>query len=311
MKQFLTGLVIFSIAVVVVIFICNRNYYPAKAKGNDGYTGAIIDKHARADKIKSPRIFFCGGSNVAFGIDGKRIGDSLGIPAVNFGLLGSLGLQFMLNEVKAVARPTDIVVLSPEYDLTLEGDHAAKKEAQRIFPEAGKYFEVDLKQRLTDFFIEDLQKNFTVTLANLFHRPQKGFPANVVYARTSFSEYGDVVRNFTNPSKGFLAKPKLVYKPHPGIGAMNDFKAHADRHNIRVYFLFPPLPKSYYERNSDVIRAYADGYSENLKIPRLNRPTDAVFADSLFYDTEYHLKPNGKELRTERIIPQLKKALQR
>jgi len=308
MKKFITGICLFAFLVVVTVYICNRNYYPAKAKGNDGYLGAIVDKHNFANKTKSPRIIFCGGSNVAFGINSKRIADSTGIPVVNLGMHGGLGLNFMLNEVKHVARPSDIIVISIEYYLTADGDHLMKKEAQRIFPEAGSYFSQTFHQFMSDFFIEDLQKNFSVTLARLFNRKQKGFPANVVYSRTSFNEYGDVVRNFDkNPSHKFLESFKMDYKYFPGMQLLNNFKAYADENNIRVYFLYPCFPESLYEQKRSVFDAYDRDLKSDLKIKLLNKPADAVFPDSLFYDTEYHLIPKGRELRTGQIIELLKR----
>ncbi|MBD1393997.1 hypothetical protein [Mucilaginibacter glaciei] len=307
MKKFIATLSVFTVLVVAVVYICNRNYYPTGAKGNDGYIGAIVDKHAYAAKIKLPRILFCGGSNVAFGINSKRIADSLGIPVVNLGLLGSLGLDFMLNEAKAVARPSDIVIVSPEYELSVDGAHTLKKEAQRIFPQAGTYFKTGLEQFITDFFIEDLQKNFAVTLAHLLHRPQKGFPTNVVYSRSSFNQYGDVVRNFTNPSKDFFTKVKLNYRPYAGIKNLNSFKDYADKNHIKVFFLYPGFPQSLYKKSLKPINAYADEFDRELKIKILIKPSDAIFPDSVFYDTEYHLLPSGRELRTDKVIALLKK----
>ncbi|MFA6085704.1 hypothetical protein [Mucilaginibacter sp.] len=303
MKKFITGICLFALVVVVTAYICNRNYYPAKAKGNDGYLGVIVDKHNFADKTKSPRIIFCGGSNIAFGIDSKRIADSTGIPVVNLGLHGSLGLDYMINEVKHVARPSDIIIISPEYKLSVEGDHRMKKEAQRIFPQAGSYFSPNFRQFMNDFFIEDLQKNFSVTLAKLFNRKPKGFPANVVYSRTSFNEYGDVVRNFDkNPSHKFLKNYDMTYAYFPGMELLNSFKTYANENNIRVYFLYPCFPESLYKQKLSVINAFNRDFESDLKIKLLNKPADAVFPDSLFYDTEYHLIPKGRELRTDKII---------
>lgn len=308
MKKFLTGISLFAVVMVAAIYICNRNYYPAQAKGNDGYLGAIVDKHNYANRTKPPRVIFCGGSNVAFGINSKRIADSLGIPVVNLGIVGSLGLDFMLNEAKNVARPGDVIILSTEYYLTIDGTYAAKKEAQRVFPPASDFFKPTLRQAINDFFMEDLQKNFTVTFYKLTGRNRKGYPTNVVYSRSSFNSYGDVVRNFSkNPSHAFLNNFQMAYTYYDGIALLNSFKGYADDNNLKVYFLYPPFPQSLYRQKMDVINRYAGDFNADLRIKKLNNPPDAVLPDSLFYDTEYHLIPAGRELRTHQIIELLKR----
>ncbi|TWR30451.1 hypothetical protein FPZ43_05785 [Mucilaginibacter pallidiroseus] len=308
MRKFITTLFAFAVALTAVVFICNRNYFPAKAKGNDGYMGAMVDKHHFADSHQSPRIIFCGGSNIAFGINSKRIQDSTGLPTVNLGTTGSLGLDFILNEARRTARLKDIIIISSEYYLSNDGSYAAKKEALRIYPPAGKYFKQTPQQWLHDFFVEDLQRNLTVTLSTLLHVQRKGFPTNVVYSRSSFNENGDVVRSFDpHPSHEFLKTFDLKYKLNPNIQLLNDFKDYADKNGMAVYFIYPSFPQSLYNANAKVIDAYERDMQSGIKIKILNHPKDALFADSLFYDTEYHLVPQGRELRTDKIIELLRK----
>ena len=48
--------------------------------------------------------------------------------------------------------------------------------------------------------------------------------------------------------------------------------------------------------------------SNNLKIEILNRVSDFVFPDSLFFDTVYHLNKKGREIRTKKLIEIIKKS---
>lgn len=295
------------VLLTLLVFGMNRNYFPAKATGNDGYIGAIVDKHAYADKTKSPRIIFCGGSNIAFGIDSKMIEEKTGLPAVNMGLNGSLGLDFILNQARYVARPNDIVIISVEYNLSPEGSYKFKQEAARIYPPAANFFRHTMSQRVNDFFVSDLQHNFYITFSNLTRRKLREFPKNVVYSRSSFNENGDVVRNFDpHPSHDFLKKFELNHIPNPDIAPLNSFKAYADEHKIRVYFLYPSLDELAYKPKQRIISIIENEYREGMHIPMLNKAEDSVFPDSLFYDTEYHLIPAGKKIRTKKILDMLK-----
>ncbi len=84
---------------------------------------AIIDKHHLLENIAPPRMLLCGGSNLAFGIDSKSIQDKIGLPVINMGLNAGLGLNFIMEEIKSAAKPTDIVILSIEYFLNSDGNY--------------------------------------------------------------------------------------------------------------------------------------------------------------------------------------------
>jgi len=303
MKRLLINCAVFALIVVAIIGILNRNYYPLQVPDNDNFMAAMIDKHRFAEQLKSPRIIFCGGSNLPFGINSQQVSASTGLPVVNLGLHAGLGLDFMLNEVKQTAKPSDIIIISSEYFLPVDGSHRMKKLVERIFPPAGNYFKPTLRQCLNDYFIEDLQNNLPNTIAGLKGAQRKPITQSV-YARSSYNEYGDVVRNFEpNPPHDFLNNYKMDYAYYPGITVLNNFKAYADEKHIRVYFLYPSFPESLYRSKTKVIEKLASDLDQDLYIQILNKPIDSVFPDSLFYNTEYHLNPEGRALRTKRLLP--------
>lgn len=302
MKGFFIKLIIFLLVAVAIIGLLNRNYYPAQAPDNDNFMAAMIDKHVHANRTPSPRIVFCGGSNLAFGINSQQIEKQTGMPVVNLGLYAGFGLDFMLNEVKAVARPGDIVVVSPEYFLSVDGNYKMKKLVERIYPTAGAYFKPTVRQLLNDYFIEDLQSNLPNTINGLRGKARE-VQQQTVYARSSYNKYGDVVRNFeANPPKDFFRNYKMDYAYYDGIPVLNDFTAYAVEHKLRVYLIYPNFPQSLYRQKSNVIEKLAQDLSADLHMPILGTSQDAVFADSLFYNTEYHLTPQGRQLRTKKVI---------
>ncbi|MEI7503504.1 MAG: hypothetical protein WCJ61_09490, partial [Paludibacter sp.] len=100
---------------------------------------------------------------------------------------------------------------------------------------------------------------------------------------------------------------KINYELWKGIKLLNEFAEFAKFKNIRVYFIFPCYPKSEFELNKVVIKKYENDLRRELEMPILNKPEDFVFADSLFYDTVYHLNKVGREKRTGLLIEILKK----
>ena len=57
---------------------------------------SLIDKNKLLEETNKPRLIFIGGSNLSFGLDSKRIKDSLKFNPINTGIHTSLGLKFML-----------------------------------------------------------------------------------------------------------------------------------------------------------------------------------------------------------------------
>jgi len=112
MKQFIIKIILFFLILFPVFFIVGRDY---RTVVKSDFMAAIIDKHALLENTHPPRILLCGGSNLAFGIDSKRIQDTFGLPVINLGLHAGLGVEFMINEIKLSTKPTDIVIFSFEY----------------------------------------------------------------------------------------------------------------------------------------------------------------------------------------------------
>lgn len=99
----------------------------------------------------------------------------------------------------------------------------------------------------------------------------------------------------------------MKYKYWTGIDRLNDFLNLAKAKKATVFFMYPNIANSEYEKNKEVIQQLSVDISQNLKIEVLNKPTDFVFANNLFYDTVYHLNKVGRELRTHKLIELIKK----
>ena len=296
MQKFVLRLFIFSILVSSFLFFLS--FLRPENQTPSDYISAIIDKHTNLKRVKGHKIIFAGGSNLAFGINSKSIEDSLKVPVINLGLYGSLGMNFMINELKDCVQPGDIVFLSIEYFLSKDGDYQLKKYVSSIYPPSRNYFTQNL---YLDF------KNIFKTKQEEFKTFIDGYKEYPAYSRKAFDEYGDAIAHLDMPSSTVLAgKVVLGYGEWDGIELLNDFGKFCFKKNIPVYFLYPNFPKTEYKINFQAINSLKKQIDNDLKIPVLNNPEDFVLADSCFYDTIYHLNKNGRKLRTERLIALLK-----
>jgi len=297
MKPFLVKSALFGS--VIVAAIVSMSFVPKPSYKNADYLGAIIDKHERAASLKSPKIILVGGSNLAFGIDSERIENELGISVANMGLHAGLGLTFMLEEAKTVVEPGDLVVLSPEYFIDLEGDLRLKEEVTAIFPEAGAYCRQFGYQQLS-LYLDRQRKTFQGLIRGNKVEPHK----QELYQRDGFNSYGDFVKHFNmeKPAEREGAGRIMKREIWAGMGAINEFHLHINAKGAKVIFLYPNFTRSDFEKNSDTIAWLDKLLREKLTVEILCTPSDFVFDDSYFFDTTYHLDADGRKMRTDRMI---------
>src|SRR5258708_4717199 len=131
MRRFLVKLLLFTGFVSLLIFILSIDI--DKKSCQTSFMAAMIDKHNRLNSIKGPRLIFVGGSSTAFGMNSEGIQKKMKMPVINMAIIAGLGLDFILNETAAEMREGDIVVLSPEYYLDVEGSYELKVFTAKCF----------------------------------------------------------------------------------------------------------------------------------------------------------------------------------
>lgn len=282
------------------------------ASNPDDYLAILIDKHKIAEKINAPKIILVGGSNLAFGIDTKVLGENLYIPVVNMGLRAELGVDFMLNEAKSIMKKNDIVVLSFEYFLDLEGDYALKKHVNNIFPRAKTFYQknnaLELPAYLTNtqenykYFIYQIQFFTLQKVRNILGKNSPHNKKTHIYSRKAANDYGDMVAHLEEKSPENLeTEPVLKYKYWSAISVMNKFYEYAQKQQIKVFFVYPCYSESAFEQSKTAISLLEKDLKNNLKIPILSMPTQFVYPNTYFFDTHYHLTKRGRTKRTDDI----------
>lgn len=273
----------------------------------DLFLAASIDKQNRLKTLPTPRLVFIGGSNLIFGIDSKRIEDSLKIPVVNMGLHAGLGLGYMLNEAIDNLKPGDIVLLSTEYYLSKEG--SLKLESQLIDsnPKALSYACEDITDYIAIFF-SNIQRCisglFYKALETVFHKAN----TDKIYLRSSFSVEGDNIAHLNEPSR-YIFKPDLVVKHDYSeeIVALNEFIHLAKIKKCNVYYFYPNIAKSAYLHQLKSVNEFRDLITKNLDCSILDNSKTIPLPDSLFLDSMYHLTGKGRKIKTDLLIKLLKK----
>ena len=96
MKQFLSKIIAFLFLLLIfpiifIIFFETNNDIRSKMQSSylNGYNLILED----IKNTQQKKIVFVGGSNLGFGLDSKRIEDSLGVKTFNFGVTEGIGIK--------------------------------------------------------------------------------------------------------------------------------------------------------------------------------------------------------------------------
>ncbi len=301
----LASRILLLLALVLVTYILI--ILAARPKTSSSALAAIVDKDRLVRTTPSPKVLFVGGSNVAVGIDSPMVQEKLGMPVVNMGLHGGLGLVFPLNQVKPYLGAGDLVVLSPEYQdfFGLANGDDTLLDILYIDPSAAQYIEPKQWLTLAGQLPASMQFQFQGVIGSLFVKEE-----NPVYYRSGFNQNGDVVSHLNKPSTIDLTDKHLFGSTTPtfddtSIGIIDEFTAYAQSRGARVVFFFPPIPDSQYAENEKLIQLVCRRLAETATVTIAGRPSDYAFPITFFFDTLYHLNAQGRQVRTEKIVEQL------
>lgn len=315
-RKLIVRIVLLTLAIIISGLLIGQ--YEANER-NDNYLAAILEKDRLIRSTPSPKIILVGGSNLAFGIDSKKIEDSLGLKVVNMGLYAKLGLRYMLAQVRPYIERGDVVVVVPEYDQFYgdfaNGDNTLNTAllyapADRIPDFIRSYSIVDVVLRPR---VEQARRSFLKAAASAVGREHQFFPpdTNPVYNRNSFNQYGDVVAHL---GKKGMDPDSIFVKALPPLkdfnrGTLTDLDAiagDARSAGAHSYFMFPSYIDRSYKINIPAIDSLRRKIAGGASIPIVGTPADFVYPKRYFFDTRYHLTGEGRDLRTLKMIEVLR-----
>ena len=327
MQKLLLKSLLFFIVICVLIKYTSSFIPPATAPSPDNYMAILNDKHRIADSIKTPKLILVGGSNLAFGIDSKILRKELSIPTANMGLHAGLGVGFLLNQAKYIAKENDIILLSIEHYLRPIEDRKLQKYSAKLCSYAKLFYEesfyLDFEEQLNDCktiyvnyvnkqmsFLQTLLPKTLKTTSKPITPPKAIVQVSKVgiYSRQAINNDADLVAHLEEPLRDELASDGILnYRYWEGIALINDFAEEMKRKNVAVFFVFPNYPKEEYTVNKQVILLLEKDLRANLTVEILGNPTSFMYPSNYFYDTLYHLNKIGRKKRTEDLASLIKK----
>jgi len=296
----ITIVILFTVGVNVVLFFLPINY--------DFILSSINNKKFSLG-YPGNKIVFIGGSNVLVGIDSGYVKGKYtsGYQPVNMGLYFGYGLPFFLETVKPYVRAGDIYVISPEYDLLMEGqypnDNARKwcLAANPIYSIKNVYTSqlLDLPR---DIML--LNKNKLYCFIKLLLRRRNVFTDDgYVYYKDTFDSYGDPkVEFFKKSTDGSMERTVGRKIDKETIKLINEFYVYCSNRMAKVVFAYPCYPVEEYSKNPALIDSLHLYLQKNLSAPLMGRPQDYMLPMDYFTNSVHHLNDRGKSCRTQILL---------
>ena len=274
----------------------------------EAYTTAIVDKIDRLKNIDEPKIILVGNSNVAFGFDSAQIEEALSMPVVNLGLHGALGNPFHENAAKKHINEGDIVVLCHSHfsNEQLQDGPLAWITIDN-HPEILSLFPLSDYPELLRGYLEYYRKSLFLRITQ---RDKQAVSAP--YARSAFNEYGDIV---SKPESQRLDTETIFstsLSEVPSIDStcidrLNQYNQYVTERGATLVIAGYPIADGKYSTYSknDFIDLKASLQS-SLSFEIISDYTDYFYPYAYFYDTIYHLTPEGTSIRTAQLIADLR-----
>lgn len=279
---------------------------------SDTFMGELAEKVRLLDEAEEPRIIILGGSAAAFGTDSTYIESELeGYKAVNFGMYAGLGTRAMLDISRRSLSRGDIVIVMPEQQAQSLSDYFG---AKYFWQAADGNF--GLLLGLSRDEVREVISGFPAFAADKWrYAVQKTQPVpDAVYRKSTFSGNGDIRKGVAvgnrMPGGYDLNTPidfdaEMVSPEFADI--LNEYSEMAARRGAVVYYHFPPMNGRAAAEDADIkAPQFADYLSQILVCKILGDPRDCIMDSRYFFDTNFHLTDDGREVFTGQLIRDLK-----
>jgi hypothetical protein len=283
-------------------------------------------KHSRLALLPSPKIVLVGGSNLAYGVDSAAIERETKCRVVNMGMNGFLGARFMLHQVGPYLKKSDIVVISLEYQNFYNSVDGVPTD---------QFMLVKANPRLLSYL--GWRQRWSAFMSALYVGQQKVFRL--------LREGDDFMRSWLGQSKTLSLDDQLIKKieissgfniygdlvSHLGVGwsysvgdqfdlsnstvdsnvipLLQSFAKNMRSRGVDTIYSYSPLQRSFYNVHRQAVAILDEKLRHASPLIVSRPPLDYVFDDSLIFDTIYHLGENGRALRTQKLIDDIKRVV--
>lgn len=265
------------------------------------------NKVAIAAETTEPKLIITGGSGAHYTINSDLLSQELGLPVVNLGIDGPVGLDVILPSVLETVQPGDVVLLIPEYLILLDEDGFGPKSG--LFSVAiGKpgLGGVPLKQMALDTLQLGIP-SLRWTVKSVVDLAEEGRFTG--YYDGPLTERGDPTETKQRIGEWWPLKVNSPASDH-ALARIEQFRTEVEAKGGALILSMPWIYGDVEdERTLESVQVTADAFSEIAPTIVDEETLNVQPTPDLFADTHYHLKPEGREVRSQQLARQLKPLL--
>lgn len=263
-------------------------------------------KIALAQKVEAPRrLLITGGSGAHYTINSELLEEKLGIPVLNLGIDGPVGLNVILPSILDQVRPGDIVLLIPEYLILWSENGLGDRSAQ---------FGVAIgRPGLGGVPPKELAQN-TLLLGTATLRGATKSTIDVIEKGRMTGYYSDGVTDHGDPAPtddkrrtgDWWELPISQPITKQALQRIAEFKQEVEAKNATLVL---SLPWVYGRTDQKSVANVKKTAAELAKIAPLIYDRESLNIKKnpdLFADTHYHLTPASRIIRARELVKQLR-----
>jgi hypothetical protein len=266
------------------------------------YVSGYTPKCRLLENTSQPRMIFVGSSVLPYGLDSRRIQDSLHVNVVNTGLSGGLGLRYMIDDAEQYLQEGDILCLAFDYfQFYGAADGEGSGDLTDVVVQTGYKTLKLLNCAQWLNFIGGIPTELRARLAELRGKDAAD--------KRAFNEFGDEI---THWEEGYRPSPKLPYTYRPFDAGFCDYfiqwVERIQRRNVKVYILPPP----FVETGLPSTRERIEGTTAFLKKsghPFLMAPEMVFMSEDCAMGGFSHVTKKGVDIYTGKVIEALRPLL--
>lgn len=273
------------------------------------YNASLIDKMNRLENCDDPKIVLIGHSNLSFGIRSELIENAFDMKVVNMGLHGGLGNAFHEEMAKVNVNPGDIIILCHS---NYSGDETIS-DPVLAWTTVENHFDLWRCIPIREWYHMILEfPTYAKKCIALYLSDEGNMDMGGCYSRFAFNEYGDDIysaiqdEHFTFDAEYKSEVPPVDEICTKRLNCLN--KYITDR---GATLLIGGYPIAYGEKKPNDIEFedFRSNLQSKLNFPIISDYRDYFYPYEDFYNTTLHLTNDAAIERTNQLIEDLKKYL--
>lgn len=307
MKRFLLHTLLLSLVALLLLIL--SLFFIKDNVAQSSILGALPNKHLLLKHTLSPKIILLGGSNVSFGMDSKTLSNGLHKPVVNMGIHASLGLYYIINDIKPYINKGDTIILIPEYEHFYTDNFYGELELISVMfdiePSAKSLLTTLQWKHLLKYLPTYAAKKIKNYVSFLFKKKTEHVD---IYHKNSFNSFGDAYLHWDLPNQQYTSAPinkgtELVNTEV--INFLKDFKLVVKSKGA-ILLIFPPvIDEPSYNHQQKIIEDITQ-LLQKAHLEFLAKPISYKYDTSFFFNSYYHLNKKGVDKRTNQILSDIR-----